>query len=226
MSKNKVLIQQLVAAASAGQSARCLELIESKANVDAVDRWCKPSQTALTAAISRHKTATALALLNAKASLQAAPACGSTPLHCAVHRNNASLCNELLLRGADIESKTRYGSTPLNLAIYSRMSSMVTRLLNAGAKKDNALEYAIIEGRKTCADAIYAWLKDRDAAAAFARVTMDARRTTHKKGVWTDSMLFDKNLIAEITAFVTPCAPPLPTMTKKTTNQAAESKQT
>jgi hypothetical protein len=69
-------------------------------------------------------------------------------------------------------------------------------------------------------DAIRAWLKDRDAAAAFARVTMHARRT-HKQDVWTDSSLFDKHLIGEITAFVTPRARPR-AMTKTTTN--AESK--
>jgi hypothetical protein len=143
------------------------------------------------------------------------------------------MCETLLQRGADIDAvisvwcNTGGEWTALTVASVYGYPPRCTFLLNAGARVDavcslgkTALQHAKTHGKKECVDAIRAWLKDRDAAVAFAHGTMHARRA-HKRGDWTNSKLFDKNLIGEITGFVTPRAANKSTQT----NKHVESKQ-
>jgi hypothetical protein len=236
MASSSSLNEQLVKAAVAGQSARCIELIESKACIDDTSKgW-----TALIKAIHYKHEDTAMLLIHAKANVRIAGRhCSWTALHKAAARGYVPICSALLQRGADPNAVCIERYTPLSLAAAWWKPAVCTMLLNAGASPDfknsrglTALEDARVRGATTCVDAIRAWMKDRDAAAAFARGTMHARRT-HKQGVWTDSMLCDKHIVAEITACVTPRAPPPPpplptkqtTATEKTKENAAESKQ-
>jgi hypothetical protein len=105
-----------------------------------------------------------------------------TALMTAAWNGKADVCAYLLRAKANVDAKDEYGETALTIATHEANTADAVSVLRA-------------------------WLKDRAAARAFARGTMHARHA-HKKGDWTDSKLFDKNIIGEITAFVTP--PPAP----------------
>jgi hypothetical protein len=199
---------QLLSAAEQGKTLRCLELLDANACIDAHSREYLYTPLMLAACSQQHDTA--MALLEAKASVHVRDKRQRTCLHDAALCGNVPLCRAMLAHNADIDAVTTYKQTPLFKAAFYNRANACTFLLNAGANvdavdsyDDTALQYAIRYDRTDSVAAIQSWLKDRDAARAFARGTMHARRT-HKEDDWTDSKLFDKHLVGEITAFVTP----------------------
>jgi hypothetical protein len=205
---------QLFAAAAAGRTSLCIALLEAQASVSAHDD-CVASKrkTALLHAIDSRHTDTALALLRANANPNQRGKNGWSALHFAAFRD-AALCRPLVDEfGADVHAVDAFENTALIYAAIAAEPDACVTLLNSNANPDTTnesgqtalqicREYGGARVTKV-APAIRAWLKDRDAAAAFARGTMHARRT-RKKQCWTDSKLFDKHLIGEITSFVTP----------------------
>jgi hypothetical protein len=118
---------------------------------------------------------------------------------------NATLCRELTLTyGANVNAVNATRWTPLMYAAHHGHVPTCVLLLTLGADAAarsrngyTAAQWALRVGNPAAAAAIGAWL----AARAFAQGTRHARRT-HVKQHWTDSKLFDVNLIAEITAYV------------------------
>jgi ankyrin repeat protein len=206
------LNEQLFAAARAGNSARCTELIlEAKADVAAEDvDDCDHERRALLHAVAHDHDDTVVALLDAKASVHIKDGCGWAALHWSACRGNVALCRLFVeSHGADVNSQSYYYTSPLMNAAQYGHGAVCTYLLNSkanAAARDNGGLTALRNASDSSSDAvaaIRAWLKDREAAHAFARGTRHARRTL-KQDDWTDSKLFDINLVDEITAFVTP----------------------
>jgi hypothetical protein len=107
-------------------------------------------------------------------------------------------------------AEREYGTSVLMQAAEEGHVDCVKLLLYAQANPDagntncnTALHCALKAKYVEVASVIRAFVKDRDAARAFARGTRDAR-AKHRVGHWTDSNLCDVHLVAEITAFVTP----------------------
>jgi ankyrin repeat protein len=209
--------EDLFEAARQGNSFRCMQLIEEdKIDVNARDPTDKGS-TALHHALYEGRYDTAKALLGAKASVHIRNADGKGALFWAaaprrLRQHQVDICRTLVEEyGADVHAVDNSGRTCLMMTAQDSESvHACTYLLNAGANAGavnneglTALQFAINWENADGVAAIRAWLKDRNAARAFARGTMHARRT-HKQTYWTDSKLFDKHLIGEITAFVTP----------------------
>jgi ankyrin repeat protein len=204
------LDRQLLVAATLGKTFRCLELLDANACIDARSDGDFFTPLMLAAWGQHHDTA--MALLEAKASVHVSDKFQRTCLHEAALRGNVPLCRAMLAHNADIDAVAINNETPLFKAVFRNRANACTFLLNAGANVDavalngkTAWQRVIRSHRTDAAAAIQSWLKDRDAARAFARGTMHAR-LTHKSGDWTDSKLFDKHLIGEITAFVSPRA--------------------
>jgi hypothetical protein len=131
-------------------------------------------------------------------------------IHVAARKGNLEMCRLLVeAYGADIDAEDAYETmSPLVHAAFAKNHDTCILLLNMNAdvdrKKNSRRETSLdVLERWQIHTPIYAWLKDRDAARAFARL-MHHARNTHKKNCCTDSMLFDINLVAEITSFVTP----------------------
>jgi ankyrin repeat protein len=201
---------ELLLAAEEGETSRSLELLGANACINARSDGDKRTPLMLAEWGQHHDTA--MALLEAKASVHLRDTVQKTCLHYAADGDNVPLCRAMLAHNADVDAVTINKHTPLFRAAVFNGANACTFLLNAGANVDavnchdvTALEFAISHDSTDSAAAIQSWLKDRDAARAFARGTMHARRT-HKKGDWTDSKLFDKHLIGEIIAFVSPRA--------------------
>jgi hypothetical protein len=177
-------------------------------------------------AILQQNYNTAMALLDMRASATAETVCELQSLHLVAEWTQrpdlaVALARTLLSpqHGADIEAIDQHNETPLMYSVTYDNAVVAQFLLNATANVDvkdeydrTALQQAQDNKKPFAAAAILSWLKDRDAARAFTRGTMHARRS-HKKHDWTDSKLFDKHLIGLITAFVTPR--PLPYTKKK-----------
>jgi hypothetical protein len=217
----------LLATAEAGNTSRCLELIASKANINCV--LDSNGYTPLMYSISYNKPDTTMALLDAKADVTVKSKDGRDDcLSCAARQGQLALYRTLVEQhGADVNTTYISGVTPLMAAAWNGHADVCVYLLNAGARVDaktkqgkTALQESVRCNNTDAVAAIRAWLKDRDAAAAFARGTMHARRT-HKHGDWTDSMLFDKHLIPEITAFVTPPRPAPPSPARRNDKSSA-----
>jgi hypothetical protein len=147
-------------------------------------------------------------------------------LHFAVEQGLATFCRKLLVLHADIDivnAVTSRGWSALMTAACEGDAKFCRLMLDAGADVDavvaptgvdhwtdepgrTAEHIAIQYKRSDAFDAIQSWRTQRDAVAAFASGTTHARYA-HKHGHWTDSKLFDINLVAEITAFlITPAA--------------------
>lgn len=85
-----------------------------------------------TAARQRDRAAV-VALVKAKADVNAAQADGATALHWAAHWNDFEMADALIRAGARVETGNEYGATPLWLASVNGSGPMVERLLKAGA---------------------------------------------------------------------------------------------
>jgi ankyrin repeat protein len=180
-------------------------------------------------AIEQGHVVTARALIDAKA--KASPQTRDaelTALHFAVEHNvehtAAELCRALLLANERtpkelmLEHQTVCGDTPLQLAAQLGRSHIAMLLLSAKADAlassgdGNAIEQALEHKHADTAHAIRSWPKDSAAARAFERGMRHARYRTCSKQqqqqqqqpwCWTSSMIFDINLIDEITSYVT-----------------------
>jgi ankyrin repeat protein len=102
-----------------------------------------------------------------------------------------------------VNSRDAYRNTPLHMAAMAGHTDTVQLLLELGAdtaaldKYGETAAYYAVERRNTqCARAIRNF-----SALTFARLTR-RQRDAHVPGSWTDSMLFDINLVGEITAFL------------------------
>lgn len=78
-------------------------------------------------------SATALALIQNKADVNAAESDGTTPLHYAVYHDNAALVASLLKAGAKPSAANKYGSTPLLEAAVRGDAAVIEKLVKAGA---------------------------------------------------------------------------------------------
>jgi hypothetical protein len=190
--------------ASEAECARVATLlIEHKADLEFVG----DEETALMSATWCRSVRFVDLLLKARANPNTANESGVTALH---HVEDAQTCELLLAAKASVHARTSIrGNTPLFHAAVFGLSHLCTLLLNANsdvtAKNETghtALEAALLRERPDAVAAIRQWVKDRDAARAFARGMRHAYNT-RKTSSWADSKLFDINLVDEITAFVT-----------------------
>jgi hypothetical protein len=194
--------------------------------------------TALVNAVWNAHCDTARALLAANASVCARSDSGANALHAigfaaADKFKDAKQCVALctaLLRAHDgaaaLESTSSLGWTPLLCAAHQGSALVCTTLLRAGAnvfhtdqRGRRAFDLALVPDSKPATQhAILAWLKTRIAAAVFAQGMRHAYDTHASDNAWTDSPLFDRHLIGEITAFL---VVPQPDLQAKATTAAA-----
>ena len=78
-------------------------------------------------------SATALALIQSNANVNAAESDGTTPLHYAVYHDNVALVVSLLKAGAKPSVANKYGSTPLLEAAVRGDAVVIEKLVKAGA---------------------------------------------------------------------------------------------
>jgi ankyrin repeat protein len=216
--QQKLLDLALWNAAAAGNTPRCLELLESGANIN-YRRGAQFSRSPLTQATYKKKRGTALALLKARADPHLENSNGWSCQHWAACRNYEALCRELIeVHGVDTTQRNNKGATPLALAAMSGHAQLCTQMLTLGCDLDASASNnntvlamtrfcGVPQKRADTEAAIRGWLKDRAAAAAFARGTLHAWRTHETQSDWTETKHFDKHLIAEITSYVTPPPP-------------------
>jgi ankyrin repeat protein len=89
--------------------------------------------TGLVDAVKSGDRATALALIQQKANVNAAEPDGTTALHWAVEREDFELVDRLIKAGANVNARNDYGSTPMSEAAISGNTAIMDRLLKAGA---------------------------------------------------------------------------------------------
>ena len=156
------------------------------------------SYTALHLAAMGGHTATAGALCDRGAGIDAEDDCGDTPLHRAASNGHTATATLLLDRGAAIEAKDNDGDTPLHYAALDGYTATATLLLDRGADPtatdndgDTAWDMATNEGH---AAAFGAELMARLAPAAtaladFAGLSFrDNWTSSGKKGVDADKL--------------------------------------
>jgi ankyrin repeat protein len=183
----------------------------------------KPNDAALLQACREGRDlATITLLLNANAdantrepSSSSSPH-GWSPLHYTAWLRRPRIAALLVARKADVNAADARQQTPLmQAAKHGYFADMCVLLLEAGAdvtlrnaKQHTAAHCAMRNNKSGTASQLQAWparrarlLRNRAAAKAFARLQRRARKA-HVHGHWTDSKLFDVNLLAEITAFV------------------------
>ena len=98
-----------------------------------------PAGPELMDAVRAGHTATARALIDAGADVDAPQGDGATALHWAAHRDDLEAAGLLLEAGADVDAANALGATPLWLAAKNGSGAMVERLLEAGANPNVAL---------------------------------------------------------------------------------------
>lgn len=89
-------------------------------------------------AVKSGDRATALALLQQKADVNAAEADGTTAIDWAVRQDDMDMVDRLVRAGADVKAANRYGVSPLSLACINGNAAMIERLLKAGADANAA----------------------------------------------------------------------------------------
>jgi ankyrin repeat protein len=82
--------------------------------------------------------ATALALLQQKADVNAAEPDGTTAIDWAVREDDIDMADRLIRAGADLKAANRYGITALSLACVNGDTAMIEKLLKAGADANAA----------------------------------------------------------------------------------------
>jgi len=91
-------------------------------------------------AVKTGDKATALALLQQKADVNATEPDGTTALDWAVRQDDIEMADKLIRAGADAKAANRYGVTPLSLACINGNAAMIEKLLKAGADANAAGE--------------------------------------------------------------------------------------
>jgi ankyrin repeat protein len=89
--------------------------------------------TRLVDAVKNGDKATALALIQQKADVNAPEPDGTTAITWAARRDDLDLADRLIHAGADVKAANRYGVTPLAQACISGSAPMIEKLLKAGA---------------------------------------------------------------------------------------------
>ena len=130
---NAMAASDVADAAMRGDTARLLQLIAAKADVNATQ---PDGTTALHWAAYRSDTKAAAALLRAHANPGAVMENGMTPLSLACEAGNADLVQELLKAGADVNQTLPNGETPLMMAARTGRLPVLQLLLAKGAKVD------------------------------------------------------------------------------------------
>lgn len=95
--------------------------------------------TRLADAAMRKDRRAVLALLGARADIDAAQADGATALHWAVHWDDEEIVERLLKAGATVNVANELGATPLWLASLNANPAVIEKLLAAGANPNSAL---------------------------------------------------------------------------------------
>jgi ankyrin repeat protein len=89
-------------------------------------------------AVRNGDKATALALLQQKADVNAPEPDGTTAIAWAVRRDDPDLTDRLIRAGADVKAANRYGVTPLSLACLNGNAAIIEKLLKAGVDANAA----------------------------------------------------------------------------------------
>ncbi|HEX4137175.1 MAG TPA: ankyrin repeat domain-containing protein [Bryobacteraceae bacterium] len=89
-------------------------------------------------AIRSGDKATALALLQQKAEVNAPEPDGTTAIAWAARQDDLEMADRLIRAGADVKAANRYGVTPLSLACINGNAAMIEKLLKAGADPNAA----------------------------------------------------------------------------------------
>jgi ankyrin repeat protein len=97
------------------------------------------AETELADATEKQDFATARALVERGARVNAPQADGMTALHWAAYHDDAELSRLLLAAGADAKAANRYGVTPLSMACTNGNAKLVAMLLDAGADPKTTL---------------------------------------------------------------------------------------
>ena len=126
------LQDQLISAASEGQTERVIQLVAAGVNIDG---WGSHTLTALHAAIANGHSETVRTLIAKGADIRApASALGDPPLHTATLMGNSEIVKILLSAGAEVNARNRGGDTPLLIASFTcRCPNVVSLLLENGA---------------------------------------------------------------------------------------------
>jgi ankyrin repeat protein len=129
--------------------------------------------TPLADAVQHRDKPAVLALLKARADVNAPQNDGATPLHWAAYLEDAEITALLIRAGAKVDSVNNYGVTPLALAATNGNAAIIDQLLKAGADPNRAVRAGetplMLASRAGRADAVNVLLR--------AGVQVDAKET-------------------------------------------------
>ena len=115
----------------------CIAIVVAACAAGLVGVHVADAESSLVEAAKTKDTATALALLESGAAVDAPAPDGTTALLWAVHNDDAGLVERLLAAGADAGVSNAYGATPMSEAATIGNAEIIGKLLAAGADPDS-----------------------------------------------------------------------------------------